>query len=42
MSGFLREDQLQALNYGSKSSNKWSDDTIKAALQIRCACGIRG
>ena len=42
MSGFLREDQLQALNYGSKSSNKWSDDIIKAAFQIRCACGIRG
>ena len=42
LSGFLRADQLDALKYQSKTSRKWSDETIQVALQIRFACGIGG
>ena len=42
LTGFLADDQLETLKLKTKSSSKWTDETIKTALQIRCACGIRG
>ena len=42
LSGFFQKDQIEALSHNVKVSNKWTDETVKTALRIRCACGIRG
>ena len=42
LSAFLNEDQVETLKYRTGNANRWKKETIKTALQIRCACGIRG
>jgi len=41
---FLKEDQIQwlKLNCSSGRAAKWSNDTIKSSLKIRCATGAKG
>ena len=39
---FLNEDQLECLKLRSRHSRRWSNRTVKKALQIRCAAGAQG
>ena len=41
---FLNDDQVQQLKMKSASARtmKWSNDTIKSSLKIRCATGAKG
>eukprot|EP00095_Tigriopus_kingsejongensis_P009948 maker-scaffold7584_size3104-snap-gene-0.1 protein:Tk09948 transcript:maker-scaffold7584_size3104-snap-gene-0.1-mRNA-1 annotation:"PREDICTED: uncharacterized protein LOC755078" len=42
LSKFLCPDQIQALDRESRRGMKWSNETIKAALQLRLSCGSSG
>lgn len=39
---FLNEDQLECLQLSSRRAARWSNATVKKALQIRCATGASG
>ena len=39
---FLNPDQIRCLGLKSRKSNRWSNETIKSALKIRCATGAQG
>jgi hypothetical protein len=39
---FLNDDQIQCLELRSRKAARWSNPTVKKALQIRCATGTLG
>ena len=39
---FLNDDRVQQLKSASTRTVKWSNDTIKSSLKIRCATGAKG
>jgi hypothetical protein len=39
---FLNADQIKSLQLRSKKSARWSNETVKKSLQIRCATGTLG
>ncbi|XP_046401577.1 uncharacterized protein LOC124167641 [Ischnura elegans] len=42
LNDFLNTDQILALGKKSRKGHKWSNITVKSALQLRFACGIKG
>ena len=39
---FMNDDQVQCLRLASRRAARWSNETVKKALQIRCATGAQG